>query len=300
MADATLVAQIEESTQEILDTTKLYFDSYSPMAGLSTRKDISKGHDSFEMPFVDSVPNVVHLAEGDDVPITSQFSLSSRTIDPVHRVISFKVSDQAAYLSRDQLITFIAKTMAMEEARDVDRDLLAEISNFTTTAGTTNTDITVATVRTARRKLQSVATASGGPVRGNLALVLPPIPLENLMTDLGLQGVVSNAVPWIPDGYSQDLIKTFHVSDSRINVALMGLSIFTDSNMEGSGGGEAGDYTVPLFPREALYLCVWWDWRMKTYDDSDFVGTKVRADAYYNSGVGPYPAHGCAITVDGA
>lgn len=297
MAGDTLTAQIAESTQEIIDATKLYFPHYSPMANLVTRMNVGKGHNAVELPFVVSAPVVQNPAEGDDVPVTSQFDLSSRTITPVKRLISFRISDDAQYESRDQLITLVGETMAMTEAEDINADLHAEVANFTTTAGTTNTNLSVATLRTARRKLQSVAKTSGGPARGPLSLVLPPIPLEDLLENLGVQGVVSSTAPWIPEGFSQELLRTYVVNDDRLNLHLLGIAAYFDTTMSENA---SADYILPLFPKSALYLCIWWDWRMKQFREADYLGVKIVADAFYNSGVGPYPAHGCAITADGA
>lgn len=297
MAADTLSAQIQESTQEIIDATKLYFPHYSPMVNLVTRHDVSKGHNAFELPFVASAPTVQNPGEGEDVAITSQFDLSSRTITPVKRLISFRISDEAEYLSRDPLIALVSDTMAQAEAEDIDLDLLAEVANFTTTAGVSGTDLSVATIREARRALQSVTKVNGGPARGPLSLVVPPVPLEHLITNLGVQGVVGGASPWIPAGFSEELLKNYVVSDERLNLHLLGVAAYLDTNMSENA---SADYSLPLFPKTALYLCIWWDWRMKTFREADYFGVKVRADAYYNSGVGPYPAHGARLLVDGS
>lgn len=296
MAADTLSDNILESSTEIVEATKLYFPNYSPMVNLVTRINVAKGHNQVELPFVASSPSVMHIGEGEDVPVTSQFDLDSRTIVPVRRLISFRISDEAQYESREQLVALVGDTMAMTEAEDVDKDLISEFANFGTTHGSTGDLFDLADIREVRRKLQSVTKANGGPARGPLSLVLPPCPLEDLLANLGVQGAVANTAPWIPEGFSQDLLKQYVVSDDRLNLSVLGTAMYLDTNFEETSGG---DYIIGLFPKSALYLAIWWDWRMNTYREADYLGVKVVADAYYNAGVGAYPHHGAAITVDG-
>ena len=101
MADS-LAAQIDESTQEIIDTTQLMMPQFSVMMNLVTRKDIPKGKKEAELPFVNSFPTVQTPTEGDEITTTSQFDLSSVTITPTIRADSHPPISTTASIGRCQ------------------------------------------------------------------------------------------------------------------------------------------------------------------------------------------------------
>jgi hypothetical protein len=296
MAD-TLVTNIAESTQEIIEATQLMLPQYSPTMNLVTRLTIAKGNNEAELPFVNSFPTVQTPTEGDELTITSQFDLSSTTIAPTRRAIMVRVTRRAERFSKEQLIAVISDWLARAEAVNIEEDLIAEFTNFHTAndVGTTNVDLTLATLRTAKRLLDSVTAANGGPAPVPISCVISPIAAENLLTDLGVAGVVATTAPWIPAGLSEELIKQYALQGGS-TFQLLGSGVFVSSAFVNNA---SGDHICGMFSKKALYLAMAEDWDMKSFEESNWDGAILRALADYKSGVGPYSRWGAQITADG-
>lgn len=267
----------------------------APMMNLSERIRIPKGKNSIEIPRVNSTFGVQTPTEGDDIVTSSQFDLTSTTISPTLRVIKVRISERAKYFSQEDILALVSEELSRAEAQDLDTDLLAEITNFATAndTGTTNTDLTVAVVRQSRRLLAATTPANGGPAPQPLYLVLSPIAAEDLLTNMGTQGVVGSTSPWIPSGLSEQFIKQYLVPGTQI----VGVPIFVDGYMTENG---SADFLCSMHSKRALQYAVSKDWDMRQFDESEFVGVILRAVADYNSGVGKFTTWGSQITADGA
>lgn len=296
MAD-TLSANIAETTQEMITTTLSLMPQMAPMLGLVTRKKIGKGYDRVEIPRVNSTSSVQLPTEGDELVTSSQFDLTSTTIQPTHRAIMVRVHDRATYFSKEDVIALVSEELAQTQAQDIDTDLTAEFPNFGSAndVGTTNVNLQVAPLRQARRLLRSTARADGGPANGMLRCVISPMCEEDLMIDMGLTGGVVGTAnpPWIPDGWSQEMIATYAIPQNR----LVGVSLYVDGYMTVDG---SGDFINAMFSSDALWFAVSKDWDLKTFEVPNWIGPIIRSVADYNSGIGGYPLHGSQITADGA
>lgn len=294
MAD-TLTTNVAESVQEIITATVELIPQKAPMPNLVTRYNIPKGHDRVEIPRVNATFTVQTPTEGDELVNSSQFDLTSTTIQPTRRAIMVRVDERPTYFSKDDIIKLCSNELARAEAQDIDTDLTAEFTNWATgnDVGTTNTDLTLAVLRTAHRLLQANTVANGGPAPMPINLVLAPIPLENLLTNIGLQGVVGSTSPWIPAGLSEMLIKNYFVPQNH----LVGVDMFWDGYMTQDG---SSDFICSMFSKEALWLAISKDWDMKTFEVPNFIGVILRAVADYNSGIASFTGWGSQITADGA
>ena len=294
MAD-TLTANIAESVTEMVAATLALMPQQAPMLGLVEKITISKGHDRVELPRVNSTSTVQLPTEGDELVTSSQFDLTSTTIQPTHRALMVRLHERATYFSKDNLIALVSQELSQTQAQDIDTDLTAEFANFGSgnDVGTTNTDITLDVLRGARRRLRANTRANGGPVNEMIRCVIAPIPEENLFTNLGVQGVVGSTSPWIPEGWSQEMMATYHIPQNQ----LLGVSMFWDGYMTEDG---SGDFICGMFGSKALQFAISKDWDMKTFEVPDWIGPIIRCVADYNSGVGRYPLHGAQITADGA
>ena len=188
------------------------------LMNLVTKRNIPKGKNSIEIPRADSTFSVQTPTEGDDLVVASQFDLTSTTISPTLRAIKVRISSRAQYFSQEDVLELISQEFARAQGQDIDTDLSAEFLNFHTDndVGTTNTDLLVAVMRQARRLLMATTVANGGPAPMPLYAVLAPVPLEDLMTNIGLTGSVSSTNPWVPEGLSQKLIQEYHVALPQI------------------------------------------------------------------------------------
>lgn len=296
MAD-TLATNVAETTQEIIAATIALIPQKAPMPNLVTRITIPKGHDRVEIPRVNSTPTVQTPTEGDELVTSSQFDLTSTTIQPTLRAIKVRVTERATYFSRDNVISLVSEQLSRIQAQDIDTDLTAEFANFGSgnDVGTTNTDLTVAVWLDAVNKLDSNTYANGGPAPMPRYGVLSPLVYRNLITDLGAQGTVPEATAtgqqFIPAGISQDIIENYY------RMRLGGVPLFIDGYMTENG---SSDFICGMFSKEALHLAISKDWDIKTYDESEWIGVTLRCVADYNSGVGAFPLWGVQITADGA
>jgi hypothetical protein len=286
----TLTTNVAETVQELITATISLMPQKAPMLSLVTRMNITKGHDRLEIPRVASTSSVQTPTEGDEIVLSSQFDLTSTTIQPTHRVLAVRVHERAMYFSKDDLVALISEELAQSQAQDIDTDLTAEFTNFHTDndSGATNTDLTLAFLRTARRRLYAVTRANGGPAPEPVFTVIAPIPEENLLENMGLSGSLGSN--YIPEGLSKDVISNYYVPQ------VVGLKVFRDGYMTESGG----DFYCGMFSKKALWLAVSKDWDMKTFEVPNWVGTIIRSVADYNSGVGAYPHWGAQVLCDGA
>lgn len=290
MAD-TLAANVSELTNAMIDATVMAMPQHAVCMNLFEEIKIPKGHNSALIPRQNSTFSVQTPTEGDEVVTNSQFDLTSTTISPTLRVIKVRISERAKYFSKEDIIRLVKTELARAEGQDLDTDLLAEFANFGLSGGSTNTDLTLATLRTARQGLQANTVANGGPA-ANIVTVLAPIVAENLLTNLGVQGVVSSTNPWIPSGLSQEFIREYMVQGTN----LLGVPIFIDGYMTENG---SADFICAMASRQALQWVVSKDWDMRVFEESNWVGPILRTVADYNSGVGKFTKHGVAVTADG-
>lgn len=298
MAD-TLTTNVAESVQEFITATIALMPQKAPMMNLVTVKRIPKGHDRLEIPRVNSQSSVQTPTEGDELVVSSQFDLTSTTIQPTHRAIMVRVHERPTYFSKDDLIALVSEEISQSQAQDIDTDLTAEFANFASgnDVGTTNTDITLAVLRTARRNLIANSNtngvnprANGGPAPAPFYTVLAPTPEMDLMTNLGLQGVVGSTNPWIPKGLSEEIIQNYYID------RLVGVETFRDGYMTEDA---SADFICGMFSKKALWLAISKDWDMKTFEVPNWIGVIIRSVADYNSGVGAYTHWGVQITADG-
>src|SRR3990167_10812505 len=131
MAD-TLTTNIAESVTEIVNSTIALMPQKAPMMNLVTVKRIPKGFDRLEIPRVNSTSTVQTPTEGDELVVSSQFDLTSTTIQPTHRALMVRVHERATYFSRDNVIELVSQELSQTQAQDIDTDLTAEFANFST------------------------------------------------------------------------------------------------------------------------------------------------------------------------
>ena len=292
MAD-TLSANLAEVTQEIIASTIAIMPQQAPMLNLVTRLTIPKGHDRIEIPRDNATFSVTLPTEGDEIVNSSQYDLTSTTIQPTLRAIMIRVSGRAEYFSRDDVVAAVSRTLARAQGKDIDTDLTAEFANFAAgnDVGTTNTNLTLAVLAQAKLNLLKVADTAGGSPNPPYYCVLAPIPEFDVFTNLGLSGSLGSN--YIPSGLSEDVIRNYGIPQNRI----VGVEFFRDNYMTEDG---SADFICGMFSKEAMHFAVSKDWDMKTFDVPNWIGPVIRSVADYNSGIGAFTAWGVQITADGA
>lgn len=290
----TLAANLTETTTELIVATLALMPQMAPMLGLVTQKRLPKGANLLSIPRVNSTSTVQLPTEGDELVTSSQFDLTETTISPTLRALMVRMSGRALYFSKEDVVGIVSEELAQTQAQDIDTDLTAEFPNFGAgnDVGTTNVDLSLATLRQARRLLRSVTRANGGPVSGMIRCVIAPIAEENLFTNLGVQGVVASTPPWIPTGWSQEMIATYAIPQSQ----LLGVSMFVDGYITEDANA---DVALGMFSKDALWFGISKDWDIKTFEVPNWIGPILRSVADYNSGIGGYPLHGSYVLADG-
>lgn len=301
MAD-TLSAQIAESVTEIVTTTIELIPHKAPLPSLVIRKNIAKGSDRVEIPRVNSTSTVQTPTEGDELVLTSQFDLTSTTIQPTSRVQLVRVSRRATHFSKDDVIAMVSEELAQTQSVDMDTDIAAEFANLTrfseSTAGIgggTGVNLVLTDLRKARMLLKNNPRANGGPAPGRIHLVMAPPQEEDLFADFGATGVSGLTLAANPaqmSGIPMEIIQEYHIPQNMIS----GMHFWVDGNLVEDGNG---DVRVGIFSEKALYLAIAKDWDMETFKVPTWDGVILRAIADYNSGVGAYPRWGGSILVDG-
>lgn len=291
----TLFDGISATGQSIIQRAQALQPGYAPIMNTVTRIEIPKGKTQADLPYVTSVATVQSLAEGDEVAFSDTFTIGSTSIVPGIRAMKFRISKRAERFSQEQLVNLVSDEMAMAEAQNVDELLSAQFTNAHTDndVGTTNVDLTFATLRTARRLLRTNPRSTGGPPRGRIHCVIAGIPEEDLLTNLGAQGVVANTAPWIPQGMSASIMQNYAVPGGQ----LLGASIWMDSYMSQNG---AGDFLCCMYSEDFLFYVYSQEWEHDVFKESEWIGVILRADSDYGVGVGPFTKHGAQITADGA
>jgi hypothetical protein len=293
----TLSAQIDESTQELIDTTQIMMPQLAPMLSLATIKPIPKGKKELELPFVNSFPTVETPTEGDDLTMTSQFDLASVTIAPTFRVIRTRIHKRAERFSQEQLISLISEWIARAEAKNSDQDLLDEFANFHSDndIGTSTEDIVFSDLRISRQRLSDITDLNGGPAQFPMYTVLSPTSANDIMVDLGIVGGATGGTSnYIVPGLSQDFITQWMLPAGAQH--LLGVPIFWDGNIDEDANG---DDSNGMFSKSVLYYASSDDWDLETFTESDWPGPILRTIADFESGVHGYSHHGAHILADG-
>lgn len=291
----TLFENVSVTGQAAIQRAQALMPQMAPMVNLVTKIPLGKGETQADLPYSTSTATVQTPTEGDEIDFADTFTMSAVSITPGIKVIKYRISKRAERMSKEQLTEFIGDEMAMSQAQNVDELLTAQFTNFSTTndVGSTTVDLIFGVLRDARTNLMRNPRSSGGPAPGPIYCVIAPTPYNNLMTNLGAQGAVANANPWVPNGLSQDIMKQFAVPGGDL---LGGVGIFWDGYMTADG---AGDYICAMFSKRALYWAVSQDWNKDVFNESNWLGVILRTDADYGVGVGPYTRWGAQITADG-
>lgn len=292
MAD-TLSANIAEATQELIAATIAIMPQQAPMLNLVTRLSITKGHDRIEIPRDNATFSVQTPTEGDEIVTSSQYDLTSTTIQPTLRAIMVRVSGRAEYFDKDDVVAAVSRTLSRAQGKDIDTDITAEFPNFATgnDVGTTNTDLTLAVLANAKLNLLKVADTAGGSPNPPYYCVLAPIPEYNVFTNLGLSGSLGSN--YIPTGLSEEVIRNYGIPQNRI----VGVEFFRDNYMTVDG---SSDMICAMFAKQALHFAVSKEWDMKTFEVPNWIGPVIRCVADYNTGIGAFTAWGVQITADDA
>ena len=167
MAD-TLTTNISASYAAMVERTIAQMPQSAPMLSLARKLIVPKGSNSAQIPRVSSVSSVQTPGEGDELNTTSRFTLASNTISPTFRAIYVRIHVRAINYSQEDLVRLVSDEMALSQGQDIDTDLTGEFANWHTDndIGATGEKLTLAKLREARRTLQSVPRAKGGPPRG--------------------------------------------------------------------------------------------------------------------------------------
>jgi hypothetical protein len=291
----TLFTNVSATAQSAIQRCQALMPQHAPMINLVSKAPIEKGHQQADLPSVGSTSTVQLPTEGDEIAHADTFVINVTSITPAIRAIKYRISKRAERFSKEQLIQLIGDEMAQSQGQNIDELLLTLFASFNAAndVGTTNVDVVFANLRTARRLLKENLRANGGPAKPPIFAVLGPVAEENFLTNLGAQGVVSSTSPWIPAGMSQDIMQQYAIPGGNL---LGGVGIFWDGYIVDNG---SGDQIGGMFSKSALYYTVSQEWEHNVFNESEWIGVILRADADYGAGVGPFNRWGSRLICDG-
>jgi len=296
----TLFANVSATGQSMILRAQAVMPHNAPMVNLVTTKKLTKGKTQADLPYVTSQATVQTPTEGDEIGFSDTFTIGSVSIVPGIKVVRYRLSKRLENMSQEDITAMVGDEMGRAQGQNVDELLLAQFTNFHTDndVGSTNTDMTFATARTANRKIIATTPANGGPPTGQKkSLVLSPIGYEDFLANLGAQGVVASTNPWIPQGLSADIMRQYAVPGGDL---LGGVGIFWDPYLQGSFVNGSGDVLAGLFTEKALWYIVSSEWNHDVFTRDDWLGVILRSDADYGVGVGPISHWGSQVTIDDA
>lgn len=176
------------------------------------------------------------------------------------------LSAQGSLLDVPQAIANFARALVNK----IDSDCAAILDNFTTTAGATTVDLTIANLLSAYYSLMA-ANELYNPV-----FILHPIQYSDVQNEI----IASSAPVW-SGPMAQDMLK-YGSNDPNYRGTFLGVPVFTDSNCPSSGGGGTDDRGGALLSAGRACAIGWkWAPKVETLRNVKMVATQIGVSAAY-------------------
>lgn len=265
MANETISTSIDELSSIAIAEARLVAASRQDLTRLCTMREVPAGNISVRFPKYTN-QSAAALSEGSDASNTEIVTTGVVLTPATNAVISTMISDLAAH-NAPQVVADFGRIAADAILKKKNADVFALFDGFSVAIGTSDTDLTVATLRAGVKKLLQKNAV------GEIYLVITPEVWEDLWTDMASTSG-SNAL--ISDR-ARDAIMSGIVDPSiRIHGAVP--VVVT------SGISETGDVKCGLFTREALGYAFAWDFKVEFQRRSKGVGWDVTASSAYAVG----------------
>ena len=209
--------------------------------------------------------------------LTDGTALSNTTINPTSVTITAAgvglATDVTDFSSEGSLLDVqaAAENFVRATLNKIDVDCAALFDNFTTTAGATTVNLSVANLLSAYYSLMN-ANEMKNPV-----LILHPIQYADVQAE-----IVASSAPVFSTDVVQDGFLKLLPGDPNYRGTFLGIPVYTDSNAPESGGGGTDDRGGALFAAFRA-LAIGWKWQIKaeTLRNVKMVATSLAVSACY-------------------
>lgn len=265
MANETITTSIDELAKYAIAEARLVQKNRQDLKEYLTQRIMGEGELAVRFPKYAN-QTATSLSEGSQVA-NSEVTTAGTLLTPgVGAAWATFITDLAKLASPQAWVDF-GRIAADAIIAKRNRDIFALFDGFSTTVGTSNTDLTVAVLRTGVKKLLK----AGGA--GPIFFVFTPEVWDNLMANLastsGANSIVSDAMKDKILGGAVDM-----------NYTLFGAIPICCT----SGVDESGDVKCGLFRREALGYAEAWDFKFEVQRQAKGVGWDIVATAGYAVG----------------
>ena len=193
-----------------------------------------------------------------------QFTATGVTLTPaVNSVARATITDLADFSSNLQLQADFGRAAAHAIVKKRNADIWALFAGFTQSVGTTNTDLTEAALRKARRMIEE--SGAGGPIY----LAVSPRVVEDL---LGLYSTNTNQ--------TADVLRAMSLTEGKLP-SIYGVTPLVINGVSEDG---SGDYICGMFASDAIGYAESWDIRIEVQRVAASVGFEIVASSAYAVG----------------
>lgn len=280
MADATLTTSIDELSSIAIAEARDTILNSADLRNYVTRLTVPQGSLSIRVPKLGSL-TASALTEGQSAA-NQEFTSTGTLLTPTtNAVVQISLTDLAG-ASAPQTAARAGRAMGQAIVKKINTDIAGLFDGFSTSLGTTNTDISEETIRKAKRVLME----NNAP--GPYYLVVSCRVFEDIMQ------IYSSNLTETSDRLRDAVLNGEAPSIYGVNV------VVTSSGLEEDGNG---DYKVGLFSSEALAFAETEGWgvdglKLERQRDASLIGEKwVMSAAYDYKEIDD--TYGCEIIADG-
>lgn len=264
MANETISTSIDELSIIAVNEARFVASNRQDLTRLLTMREVQEGAISVRVPKYANLTAAAQSNEGQDISNT-EFTTSGVVFTPgVNAAISTVFSDLAVH-NAPQLVADAARIAADAILKKKNADIWALFDGFSTSIGTSDTDINVALVRQGVKKLMQAN------ARGDITLAITPEVWEDLQADMASASGGYNTM------VSDNMRDAINQGALDVRIPILGCNIVVVT----SGISETGDVKCGLFTREALGYAYAWDFKAEFQRRSKAVGWDFTVSAAY-------------------
>jgi len=263
MANETTTTSLNDLFANIVKEAIFTAQEKSLVRNLVTVYDMSNDPSTTLQVPVYSEPSASALTEGTDMTATEVTS-SVKTITVTEVGVQAALTDLMAQSTARDVAGDLGRILGEAVAKKMDEDLIGLFDGFSTSLGSTTTELTVAHVA------QAAATLRANKFGGTPNMVIHPYQAYALKANLTNTFVNPNA-----GDLQNEAMRSGYVGQ------IAGVNVFESANVEIDG---SGDSKGAIFVPEAVGLAVKWDIKVEPERNASLRGWELNATAAYGVG----------------
>ena len=280
MASEVTSTALNDLTQAAIAEAHVVVSQTPSLRDFVMRKSLPMGSNAVDFPLYDAFV-AASLTEGTDLTNTA-VTTSKKTVTPGENGVMVTITDVADMVSTEQIGIDIGRQAGNAILDLMNQDIYALFDGFATAVGSSNTDITEATIIAAVRQLRLAK------AKPPYYLPCTPYVMEDLMTIYATNTSIT-----------ADTVRNSVVNYGEMPPVLGCVPVPIDNLIAGTGAGgiDQADTKTGCFAREAIAYVDGWDIRVEIQRDASMRGYEVVVTAFY--GVGErHDLYGVEVLVD--